>query len=895
MTSNDYASQAKPATNPTTQTPSVPSNPSSPVYTTPSHEARNPSKKNTVPLRLGTRLANNKSYTSHEQQRKRRKNIKRRNTADAALKMKTRSRSRQRVQQQSDDNDHDDDVSSRHHHWWNSTFFHDDFLMGCLAHFIGYSRLVIDAGAIASEVMLLFSIFLVLSIWVVTSLSSVACWLFSGRDESKTTTTRTKKAKPRVKENRTDRKKKPRYKRKSKCQEMIRGFLSQSGRRVFKEMLFKSSKKLNQANKDFDRNFKKKQCPKMSSQTSSSSSLPSWSSNVMSWIYSWMAYWWPSRQHESSQLPVTSSPQDTTDTGKEEKESSSLPLSTSSADTTTREEEESSSSSPESKLSYDFVLEDFFPMLFITMRYRVYIPMMKILSKLPFWALVSIPALLLKLSSAGGNTANVYITFASFATLFQAATVWSAGCIRIGKMGIYFVPIILCCIIVGASANSGDDLGLDLEFTVDAVAGVAAVTEIVSRAVAGDRKGKRKRSSLADKSNLKGDDDNDGEESKEQSVPAKSSSNRSKRRRKKDKSSQPSPPPPPPQPRELNENEAKALLLSSFLVNATDGVCDKKQSQRWRNYGVALMNAMRDESLPIDVFIHYYGLLTKLFELGHYSDEDVIGHRKIIDLLRKKRVKDAANSNEFLQVLLQCNIAAGIVNDAKKLVDGNNNGGVNTNARQLEVILRGFSQLFKISDPDKFEKEYIKSRYKLGKFLTKATGRTINLGQSLDKNDVLICMMNYAPPSSLGCVGTDDYDVMNKDNGCITLLLRSIATALIRKAKGNGRAPSDGAKGITVLDRIWWVTRTNKNTYTKEIDEVCKGLGISQDRMHLIGVILLACKVHFAHCNNKIPTILGTGAPVRKKVFATSDTTIFERTTFGGSIPHPECMVGSSI
>ena len=81
----------------------------------------------------------------------------------------------------------------------------------------------------------------------------------------------------------------------------------------------------------------------------------------------------------------------------------------------------------------------------------------------------------------------------------------------------------------------------------------------------------------------------------------------------------------------------------------------------------------------------------------------------------------------------------------------------------------------------------------------------------------------------------------------------------------------------------------------QEIDEVCKELGISQDRMHLIGVILLACKVHFAHCNNKIPTILGTGAPVRKKVFATSDTTIFERTTFGGSIPHPECMVGSSI
>ena len=102
------------------------------------------------------------------------------------------------------------------------------------------------------------------------------------------------------------------------------------------------------------------------------------------------------------------------------------------------------------------------------------------------------PTLLLKLSSAGGN--------------------------------IHLVLIILCCIIVGASANSGDDLGLDLESKGEAIAvgAVGAVAVVASCVVAGDRKRKRKRkrNPHADNSNLKGDDDNDAEESK--GVPSES-------------------------------------------------------------------------------------------------------------------------------------------------------------------------------------------------------------------------------------------------------------------------------------------------------------------------------------------------------------------------------------
>ena len=60
-------------------------------------------------------------------------------------------------------------------------------------------------------------------------------------------------------------------------------------------------------------------------------------------------------------------------------------------------------------------------------------------------------------------------------------------------------------------------------------------------------------------------------------------------------------------------------------------------------------------------------------------------------------------------------------------------------------------------------------------------GKTVNLGQKLSLDAVVIVIMNYAPPSSEGYSGTDDHDKMDLVNACLVMMLKSLWTVTIRE------------------------------------------------------------------------------------------------------------------
>ncbi len=211
-----------------------------------------------------------------------------------------------------------------------------------------------------------------------------------------------------------------------------------------------------------------------------------------------------------------------------------------------------------------------------------------------------------------------------------------------------------------------------------------------------------------------------------------------------------------------------------------------------------------------------------------------------------------------------------IIQEAKKMLKKEEQA-----RSKLEDILCQFMDIFKESDPVKFKQKQEKMRDKLGKFLKKKGKKTVNLGMTLDEYDVLIFFMNYAPPSCADYSGTDEYDKMDPTNGCISLLVQGFVTVLLREGGYDHKAPKTGAKGITFVDRVPFATDT-KNDYKKEVNKFCRALKVNQHAMHLMTVLMLASKVHYASLLGKRATIVGEGAPVRDSIFQLEETILTE-------------------
>jgi len=306
--------------------------------------------------------------------------------------------------------------------------------------------------------------------------------------------------------------------------------------------------------------------------------------------------------------------------------------------------------------------------------------------------------------------------------------------------------------------------------------------------------------------------------------------------------------------------------------------------------------------LDDDKFALYYGLLCKCVKICQSSDEiGQFGNKQKTSCTTilnkaKRQMNDRGNTfnckskNSFLKLLECINTKSNLVSHAKKILDNQHQEGTVEHIL-YKLILLGEKKVSDEFSQEDFEHEFNRLRDKLGKLLTTKTGRVINLGNGLSAAHVLFVMMNYATPKSKKWKDSQwTYDKMNPTEACIGFWLQSVITCLER---GTGIEKTDEHQSscISTQDRLFWVCKTNKPRYVKEIPKVCEKAEISEDTMHLIPVILLALKVKYSRMNGHMPSILATGEPVRENLFEVDDTLITRHAIFAGCVPHSELFM----
>ena len=277
----------------------------------------------------------------------------------------------------------------------------------------------------------------------------------------------------------------------------------------------------------------------------------------------------------------------------------------------------------------------------------------------------------------------------------------------------------------------------------------------------------------------------------------------------------------------------------------------------------------KTDQKSIEDFVYYFGLLRKDTEFI-ISDGDVHQNRALRimsdanQMLADKAAKssESIHTNPILVLLDDIFKNPDLVKEAEELLTG-------TSDDEIDIKLCELLQLpsRKLSNKD-YVKEENRLRDELGKAFKKRTGCTLNFGQGLSLEDLcirVIIIMNYATKECEGYEGSDWLDLMDLSNGCIHLWYKGLVTLSIITAGGPRPTYTKGVcdtRRIAFTDRVDMIPK-QKDGYEDLFTNFCAEVRSTKTKMHLVNAIFLALKVHYLNMNKIIPSVLGTGAPVR--------------------------------